>query len=147
MNLLTGEYNNTVDEKGRVAFPLKLRNAISDNVVIVTKGLERCLWLFTQQEWELFQSQLMSNASIMKSRSANVVRHFIAPAQQVEFDRSGRLQIPQSLRDYAKLTKDCTVLGIAKYMELWDLDTYNKFQAETEDDFRDAAEEFSDINF
>lgn len=147
MNLLTGEYNNTVDEKGRVAFPLKLRNAISDNVVIVTKGLERCLWLFTQQEWELFQSQLMSNASIMKSRSANVVRHFIAPAQQVEFDRSGRLQIPQSLRDYAKLTKDCTVLGIAKYMELWDLDTYNKFQAETEEDFRDAAEEFSDINF
>ena len=147
MNLLTGEYNNTVDEKGRVAFPSKLRNAISDNVVIVTKGLERCLWLFTQKEWELFQTQLMSNASIMKSRSANVVRHFIAPAQQVEFDRSGRLQIPQSLRDYAKHTKDCTVLGIAKYMELWDLDTYNKFQAETEEDFRDAAEEFSDINF
>ena len=74
-------------------------------------------------EWELFQTKLMSNASMMKSRSANVIRHFIAPAQQIEFDKSGRLSIPQSLRDYAKLTNDCTILGIAKYMELWDLDT------------------------
>ena len=147
MNLLTGEYNNTIDDKGRVSFPVKLRSAINQNVVIVTKGLERCLWLFTVDEWESFQTKLMSNASMMKSRSLNVVRHFIAPAQSVEFDKSGRLSIPQSLREYAKLSKDCTVLGIAKYMELWDLETYNEFLSATEESFRDAAEEFNDINF
>ena len=147
MNLLTGEYNNTIDEKGRVSFPVKLRTAVNQNVVMVTKGLDRCLWLFTTEEWEAFQTKLMSNASMMKSRSLNVVRHFIAPAQPVEFDKNGRLSIPQSLREYANLSKDCVVLGIAKYMELWDSQTYKDYLAESESDFRDAAEEFNDINF
>ena len=147
MNLLTGEYNNTIDEKGRVSFPTKLRSVMDQNVLIVTKGLDRCLWLFTTEEWEAFQGKLMSNASMMKSRSLNVVRHFIAPAQPVEFDKNGRLSIPQSLREYANLSKDCVVLGIAKYMELWDSQTYKDYLAETEDSFRDAAEEFNDINF
>ena len=84
---------------------------------------------------------------MMKSKSLNVVRHFIAPAQPVEFDKNGRLSIPQSLREYANLSKDCIVLGIAKYIELWDSQTYKDYLAETEDSFRDAAEEFNDINF
>ena len=147
MNLLTGEYNNTIDDKGRVSFPVKLRTAVNQNVVMVTKGLDTCLWLFTTDEWDAFQTKLMNNASMMKSRSLNVVRHFIAPAQQVEFDKNGRLSIPQSLREYAKLSKDCVVLGIAKYMELWDSQTYKDYLAESENDFRDAAEEFNDINF
>ena len=109
MNLLTGEYNNTIDEKGRVSFPVKLRTAVNQNVLMVTKGLDRCLWLFTTEEWDAFQTKLMSNASMMKSRSLNVVRHFIAPAQPVEFDKNGRLSIPQSLREYANLSKDCVV--------------------------------------
>ena len=147
MNLLTGEYNNTIDDKGRVSFPVKLRTAVNQNVVMVTKGLDRCLWLFTTEEWEAFQSKLMSNASMMKRSSLNVVRHFIAPAQPVEFDKNGRLSIPQSLREYANLSKDCVVLGIAKYMELWDSDTYKGYIAESESDFRNAAEAFNDINF
>ena len=147
MNLLTGEYNNTIDEKGRVSFPVKLRTAVNQNVVMVTKGLDTCLWLFTTEEWEVFQSKLMSNASMMKRSSLNVVRHFIAPAQPVEFDKNGRLSIPQSLREYAKLSKDCVVLGIAKYMELWDSDTYKVYITESESDFRSAAEAFNDINF
>ena len=142
MNLLTGEYNNTIDDKGRVSFPVKLRTAVNQNVVMVTKGLDTCLWLFTTDEWEAFQAKLMSNASMMKGSSLSVVRHFIAPAQQ-----NGRLSIPQSLREYANLSKDCVVLGIAKYMELWDSDTYKDYLAKSEADFRNAAEEFNDINF
>ena len=121
MNLLTGEYNNTIDDKGRVSFPVKLRTAVNQNVVMVTKGLDRCLWLFTTEEWDAFQP--------------------------VEFDKNGRLSIPQSLREYANLSKDCVVLGIAKYMELWDSKTYTDYLAESEADFRNAAEEFNDINF
>ena len=147
MNLLTGEFNNTIDEKGRISFPVKLRSAIGSDVVVVTKGLERCLWLFTLEEWESFQTKLMSNASMMKRTSLNVVRHFVAPAQSVEFDKSGRISIPQSLREYAGLSKDCTILGIAKYMELWGTEAYKDYLAATEDSFRDAAEEFDDIKF
>lgn len=147
MNLLTGEYNNTIDDKGRLSFPSKLRTAVNQNVLMVTKGLDRCLWLFTQEEWEIFETKVMSNASMMKSKNMQVVRHFIAPAQAVEFDKNGRLSIPQSLREYANLSKDCTVLGIAKYVELWDSGTYSEYLKQSEDSFRDAAEEFNDISF
>ena len=147
MNLLTGEYNNTIDDKGRLSFPSKLRGAVNQNVLMITKGLDRCLWLFTANEWETFQSKLMNNASMMKSKSLSVVRHFIAPAQSVEFDKTGRLSIPQSLREYANLSKDCVVLGIAKYVELWDNTTYNEYLKASEDSFRDAVEEFNDISF
>ena len=101
MNLLTGEYNNTIDEKGRLSFPSKLRTVVNQNVLIVTKGSERCLWLFTTEEWESFQTKLMSNASMMKAKDRQIFRHFVAPAQEVEFDKNGRLSIPQSLREYA----------------------------------------------
>ena len=147
MNLLTGEYNNTIDEKGRLSFPAKLRTAVPGNVLIVTKGPKSCLWLFTADEWESFQTKMMSNASPLKERSMQVVRHFIAPAQQVEFDKNGRLSIPQSLREYANLSKDCTVLGVAKFIELWDASTYKNYLAESEESFREAAEDFNDINF
>ena len=126
MNLLTGEYNNTIDEKGRLSFPAKLRTAVNQNVLIVTKGSDRCLWLFTTEEWESFQTKLMGNASMMKSKDRQIVRHFVAPAQKVEFDKNGRLSIPQSLREYAGLSKDCTVLGISKFIELWDFAEYKK---------------------
>lgn len=147
MNLLTGEYNNTIDEKGRVSFPAKLRLAVNQNVVIITKGLDTCLWLFTIEEWENFSSKIMSNASMMKRKNLDIIRHFIAPAQQVEFDKTGRLSIPQSLRDYAKLSKDCTILGVAKYVELWNSQAYSEYLSTSESSLDDAAEEFNDITF
>ncbi|MCQ2575646.1 MAG: division/cell wall cluster transcriptional repressor MraZ [Treponema sp.] len=147
MNLLTGEYNNSIDEKGRVSFPVKLRTAVNQNELIITKGLDTCLWLFTNEEWESFASKIMSNASMMKQKNLDVVRHFIAPAQPVEFDKAGRLSIPQSLREYAHLSKECTVLGIARYVELWDTATYGEYLTASEASFREAASEFNDISF
>lgn len=147
MNLLTGEYNNTIDDKGRVSFPSKLRLSVNQNVLIITKGLDTCLWLFTIDEWENFSAKIMSNASMMKRKNLDIIRHFIAPAQQIEFDKTGRLSIPQSLRDYAKLSKDCTILGVAKYIELWDSSAYSEYLTTSENSFREAAEEFNDITF
>lgn len=147
MNLLTGEYNNAIDEKGRLSFPGKLRTALNQNVVIVTKGSGRCLWLFTPDEWETFQAKLMNGASMLKEKNLRVLRQLIAPAQEVEFDKNGRLSIPQSLREYAGLTKECTVLGIAKYVEIWASEAYKEYLDASEDSFKEAAEEFTDINF
>lgn len=147
MNLLTGEYNNTLDDKGRVTFPAKLRSSINQNVLMITKGSERCLWLFTMEQWEAFQSKITGSASLLKEKNMMVVRRFIAPAQDVEFDKTGRLSIPQSLREYAGLEKECTILGMAKYVELWDTASYEKYLEVSEESFKDAAQDFSDIGF
>lgn len=145
MNLLTGEYNNTIDDKGRVSFPVKLRAAINQNVLIVTKGSGSCLWLFTAEEWDSFQSKIMGNASIFNKENMMVVHKYIAPAQDIEFDKNGRLSIPQSLREYAGLTKDITILGMAKFVEIWDAQAYRDYLAACDES--GAEENFSSISF
>jgi len=147
MDMLTGEYRNTLDEKGRILFPAKLRSELTGNVLIVTQSLDRCLWLFTPEEWKNVSSKLMDSASPFNERNRLVLRRFIAPAQEIEFDRSGRLSIPQSLREYASLSKECVLLGVSKYIELWDSESYKVYLEQTEASFRNAAEELGTIVF
>ncbi len=145
MELLTGEYRNSMDEKGRILFPAKLRAELTDESLIITQAVDNCLWLFTVDEWKNFSSKLMEAASPFSQKSRLVVRHLIAPAQSVEFDKSGRLMIPTSLRDYASLSKECIFLGVNKYIELWDASSYKAYLEESEPSFREAAEGLSDI--
>ena len=148
MNLLTGEYKNTLDDKGRFLFPAKLRSALSSNVLIVTQAIvDRCLWLFTPEEWEKISSKLMDNASPFSAKNRLIMRSFISPAQEIEFDKAGRLSIPQSLREYASLSKDCIVLGVNKYLELWDSSSYNAYLSENEANLLEASEELKSISF
>ena len=148
MNLLTGEYKNTLDGKGRFLFPAKLRSALSSNVLIVTQAIvDRCLWLFTPEEWEKISSKLMDNASPFSAKNRLIMRSFISPAQEIEFDKAGRLSIPQSLREYASLSKDCIVLGVNKYLELWDSSSYNAYLSENEANLLEASEELNSISF
>ena len=147
MELLTGEYNNTLDEKGRISFPSKLRQELNESTLIVTQALDHCLWLFTPEEWKSLSTRLMESASPFDAKNRLVLRRLVAPAQEVECDKSGRLSIPQSLREYAGLTKDCVLLGIDKYIELWDAENYQKYLEETESSFLDAAEGLNAIKF
>ncbi len=150
MELLTGEYRNTLDEKGRILFPSKLRNELfgdsEKNVLIVTQSFDHCLWLYTLDEWKNLSSKIMESASPFSKQNRLVLRSLIAPAQEVELDKAGRLSIPQSLRDYAGLTKDCIILGINRYMELWDAQSYGEYLEENEEDLKDAAEALSNIS-
>ncbi|MCQ2247673.1 MAG: division/cell wall cluster transcriptional repressor MraZ [Treponema sp.] len=141
MNMLCGEYNNTLDEKGRIQFPAKLRSVLQQDGLVVTRGLDRCLMLFTMDEWTSLTEKIMGSASLFDSNKRMVLRRFLSPGQEVAFDKSGRLSIPQSLRDYAGLKGECTILGMNKYMELWDSETYGKYLEETEDSFIQAASE------
>ena len=150
MELLTGEYRNTLDEKGRILFPSKLRNELfgenEKNVLIVTQSFDHCLWLYTLEEWKTLSSRIMETASPFSKQNRLVLRTLIAPAQEVELDKAGRLSIPQSLREYAGLSKDCVILGINKYMELWDAETYSRYLEENDEDLKDAAEALSSIS-
>ena len=145
MDLLTGEFRNTLDEKGRIPFPAKLRRELTEDTLIITQAVDHCLWLFTAEEWKNFSSKLMGAASPFSKRDRSVVRPLIAPAHTVEFDKGGRIGIPQSLREYASLSKECIFLGINKYIELWDADIYKAYLEESESSFREATEGLSDI--
>jgi len=147
MNLLTGEYRNTLDEKGRILLPSKLRSAISGNQLVVTQGFERCLWLYLPSEWDNLSSKIMEKSSLFSAGNRLVRRRFIAPAQEIEIDKAGRLSIPQSLRSFASLSKDCVILGINKYIEIWDSDSYEKYLNENIDSLADATEELNSIGF
>ena len=145
MEALIGQFNNTLDEKGRIMFPSKLRSVLKQNEVVVTQGLDHCLMLFTVEEWDALNNRILDSASLFDNKKRLVLRRFIAPAQKLEFDKSGRLSIPQSLREYAGLCGECTILGVNKYMELWDSKIYDQYLMESEDSFQQAAESMSDI--
>ena len=145
MEMLIGEYCNTLDEKGRILFPAKLRSVSQQEVLMVTQGPDHCLMLFTMEEWASLNEKILGSASLFNDQKRLVLRRFIAPAQKLEFDRSGRLSIPQSLREYAGLSGECTILGINKNMELWDSASYRDYLEKTESSFQQAAESMSGI--
>jgi MraZ protein len=145
MNLLTGEFRNSVDEKGRLSLPARLREELAGTTFVLTQGVDKCLWLFPPEQWESLSKKLMDSTSLFQAKARLVQRRILAPAQEVEVDKLGRISIPQSLREWAGLTKDCVILGITKYIEIWDADEYRKYWDENESEFRAAAEELGDL--
>ncbi len=145
--MLIGQYRNTLDEKGRILFPAKLRSILQQDELIVTQGLDRCLMLFTTEEWVSLNEKIMGAASLFNDQKRLVMRRFIAPAQKLEFDRSGRLSIPQNLREYASLKGECIIQGLNKYMELWDSASYADYLEKSEGSFQDAVASMDGILF
>lgn len=147
MNSLIGEYRNTLDDKGRILFPAKLRGALTAHSLFVTKSLDNCLWLYTPDRWNELQTKLLESTSSFSVRNRQLVRRLLAPAQEVEFDKAGRLSIPQILREYASLTKECVIAGVGSKIELWDAEAYRKAVDEFEPSLEEAAEELSGLRF
>lgn len=145
MNLLTGEFRNSLDEKGRLSLPARLRGELPGTTFVLTQGVDNCLWLFTPEEWSVLSQKLMESTSLFQAKSRLVQRRILAPAQEVEVDKLGRIPVPQSLREWAGLTKDCIILGITKYIEIWDAEAYRKYWEENESEFRAAAEELGGL--
>lgn len=142
--MLTGEFKYSLDEKGRLMVPQPIRQAIAGNLLVVTRGIDRCIWLFPPQEWQNLAANLIDSSSLFLEKTRLIQRRILAPAQELEIDRSGRLSIPATLREYAGLKKDCIILGMLKYIEIWDEEAYQSYWKENEGLFRDAAEELGD---
>jgi MraZ protein len=140
MELVTGEFRNTLDDKGRLSLPAKLRAGLPGSVLVVTQGVDSCLWVFTPERWTALSEQLFASTSLFHQQARIIQRRIIAPAQEVEIDKAGRIAIPQSLREYARLSKDCVVLGITRRLEIWDVDSYKAWLDSTEADFEAASE-------
>ncbi len=139
--MITGQYRNALDDKGRLLVPSKLRSEVPGNTLVITSGIDRCLWLFPPEEWKVLSDRLMEAASPFSRRARLLQRRIIAPAQEVELDKTGRILVPPSLKETAGLKKECILHGIKKYIEIWDVDEYRTYLDENEDEFQEAAEE------
>ena len=136
-----GEFNVTLDDTGRISLPRRLRDVLGTDKVILTKGEDHCLWLFTPEHWKEKEITIVSSTNPFSAQGRFITRHFIGPKQELDVDRQGRILIPPSLRDFAELSKDCVVLGQYNYIEIWNEDRYKAYLQASEDDFRAASEE------
>lgn len=125
-----GEYQHTLDDKGRIAVPVKFR-ALCQPKAVLARGLDRSLTLFSRDSWEVFVAELQSNSWAQADTRA-VIRFFLAGATDIELDRSGRMLVPEPLRAYASLTREVVLLGLGNRVELWDADAWRAASQEGE---------------
>ena len=122
--MLIGEYEHSLDAKGRLIMPVKLRQDMGEKF-IVTKGLDGCLFAFSQEEWLNFETKL--KALPLSDRNArNFVRFFLSGATECELDKQGRFLIPNNLRNSAGLEKEVIIIGVGTRLEIWNKDTWEK---------------------
>lgn len=139
--MFLGEYQHTLDAKGRVSLPRKFRDGIGSRIV-VSKGLEKCLYVYAADGYNAFLENLMT-ASDFDRKSLALRRHFTAGAHEVEIDSAGRVSLTPVLRAHAGLSKDVVVAGIGDRIEIWDAEAWAAYESENETTIWDAAEELS----
>ncbi len=126
--MLMGEYSHSLDTKGRLIMPAKLRQDIGDKFIL-TKGLDGCLFAFSQTEWNNFEEKLKS-LPLSDKNARNFVRFFLSGATECEIDKQGRFLIPNNLRTAANLEKDAIIIGVGTRIEIWNKETWEKCDKE-----------------
>lgn len=119
-----GEYNHTIDPKGRLIIPAKLRDELGDNFV-VTKGLDGCLWMFDSEEWDKIEDEIREMPFTLKE-ARMLSRFIVAGAFDGELDKQGRVLLPANLREYAGITKDVVLAGVGSRVEIWSKEKYDE---------------------
>lgn len=114
--MLTGQYAHSLDAKGRVNFPVRLREELGERFII-TRGLDNCLFVYSMEEWQQLADKL---SGLPISKSAKLKRFFFSSAAEVEPDKQGRILLPGHLREYAGLVRDVTIAGVSNRAEIWD---------------------------
>lgn len=141
--MFIGEYQHTIDEKGRVALPVKFRAKMVDGAV-VTKGLDECLAVYTTTEWEKLAEKL-STLPLTQAASRAFARLMLAGAVQVNIDRQGRINIPAYLREYAGISGQVVVAGLYSRVEIWSHTKWQEYKSKTEKDSNAIAEELGNL--
>lgn len=124
-NYLTGSYQHNIDSKGRLTVPVKLREQLGERFYL-TKGLDGCLFVYPEKEWEVFMDDICSKPI---SQAAALQRYFIANSSVAEPDSMGRILIPKNLREFARLEKDAVFLGVGKRAEIWSAVVLEEFNS------------------
>lgn len=142
--MFMGEYRHTIDAKGRLIVPAKFREQLGDSFV-VTRGMDGCLFGYTQEEWNILETKLQK-LPLTKKDARAFVRFFYSAATECEIDKQGRINIPKSLRTHAALQKKSVVVGVSNRFEIWSEDRWDAFADEAEENFDDIAENMIDFD-
>jgi MraZ protein len=128
IKLFIGEYEHSVDAKGRVIMPVKLREDIGEKF-IVTKGLDGCLFAYSITEWTNFEEKLKT-LPLTNKNARDFVRFFLSGAVECEIDKQGRFLIPGNLRTYATLEKEIIIIGVGTRIEIWNKEEWKKYSSD-----------------
>lgn len=120
--MFMSEYNHTIDAKGRLIIPSKFREVLGEEFV-VSKGMDGCLFVYANDDWDAFEQKLTSLPLINKE-ARQFARFFLAGAAQVELDKQGRILLPAALREFAGLDKDVVLVGVGSRIEIWSKEKY-----------------------
>lgn len=137
-----GEYEHTIDRKGRLIIPAKFREIFKENLVerlFVTRGLDKCLFLFSEEEWKL-QEQKFKSVSFTKSEARKFNRLYFSGASEVIPDKQGRILIPRNLKEFAGIKKEVVIVGVSNRIEIWSKELWNGFYESSKESFEETAE-------
>lgn len=143
--MFMGEYNHTIDAKGRLIVPAKFREILGDNF-IVTKGLDGCLFVYPNDEWTRFEEKLKS-LPLTNKNARQFTRFFLAGAAACEVDKQGRILLPQVLREFASLEKDVVLVGVASRIEIWSRGRWDESMNTYDGDMDEVAENMESLGF
>ena len=141
--MFIGEYSHNIDDKGRLAVPKKFQEDLKAGLVI-TKGLDNCLWVYTYESWKELATKL-SKLPISSTNNRAFSRLMLAGAMDVSLDKQGRVVLPDYLRDYAKLGKKVIVTGLYDRLEIWDEVSWKAYKERTEAESGEIAEQLADL--
>lgn len=138
-----GEYSHTLDIKGRLIFPAKFREMLGEKF-IATKGLDGCLFVYTQEEWAILENKL-KQLPLAKPEARAFVRFFFAGAAELEVDKQGRVLLPNNLREHARLDKDVIVIGVSSRVEIWGKEAWDEYNNQISPEVTKIAENLVDL--
>ena len=138
LKMFMGEYHHNIDEKGRLIIPAKFREELGDRF-IVTRGLEKCLYVYSESEWNNIVAKIKT-LPFTKKDVRTFVRSFFSGATECELDRQGRVNITSPLVSYADIKKECVVIGANDRIEIWSEQSWDNFFLENQDKIEDIAE-------
>jgi len=137
-----GEHEHTIDNKGRLIIPSKFRESFKEYDIekfYITRGLDKCLFLFTENEWKSQESKFKS-MPFTKTESRRFNRLYFSGACEVECDKQGRILIPKYLKDFADIKRDVMIIGVSNRIEIWSRDSWNEYYSTSKESFEEIAE-------
>ncbi len=143
IKMFLGEYQHSLDTKGRITIPAKIREQLGDKFV-VTKGLENCIFLYPLKEWQTIENKLRT-LPFTRADVRSFARFFFSGASELEIDKQGRTVIPASLREYALIDKDLIIIGVGSRAEIWAVENWEKYIEGAEASYEDIAASLVDL--
>lgn len=142
--MFMGEFQHNIDQKGRIIVPARFREDLGEAFVL-TRGLDQCLFGYPYEEWKAMEDK-MKGLPLTKKDARAFTRFFFSGASECEIDKQGRINIPQNLLQYARLEKECVVVGVSSRIEIWSKPVWEEYFAASEDSFSEIAENMIDFD-